>query len=400
MRRASRWFAPAWLLGLLLCCSALGHAQGKAEDVPLPDDPPVPSLSTPAPRATVAPVSQGSTSADDIPLPDDPAVPSSEAPATAHDHTGHQPKASSSENDIPLPTDPSVPSTAPQDAGNASAPDPAPVPVDNSGLPDFLKQALFAGIVVAALNSYLGLFVVARRLVFVGLALSEISSAGIALGVLLHLEHGREPLLFALGFMLLGVLLFSRRWAPRRVPIEAVIGGFYCLATALGILLIAKSAQGETHVLTLLQGDVLAVYPEETLEMAAVFVALGILHAVFAKEFLLVSLDRDTASTMGFKAPLWDFLLVLTIGIAVSLSIRSVGVLMATSLLILPAATALLLAPRWNRAALTAPVVGVLAVMVGLWLSYKADFPASAVTVAVLFAFFFPALLWHSLRRS
>jgi ABC-type Mn2+/Zn2+ transport system permease subunit len=59
-----------------------------------------------------------------------------------------------------------------------------------------------------------------------------------------------------------------------------------------------------------------------------------------------------------------------------------------------------LVAPSWNRAAVVAPLVGVVSVALGLWLSYVGDFPASAVTVAVLFALFFPALLWHSLRRS
>lgn len=302
--------------------------------------------------------------------------------------------------DLPL-DDPAVPTlptpASPAEAGHSHS-DSEPLASDVLASPNaFVWQALYAGLVVAALCSYLGLFVVARRMVFIGVALAELSSAGIALGLLV----GFAPLWGALGFMVLGVLLFSRRWAPRLLPPDAVIGVFYTIATALGILLIAKSAQGESHMLTLLRGDVLAVYPSETIEMAVVFAVIAGVHWLFGKEFLLVSLDRDMASTLGYKAASWDFLLFLTIGVAVSLSIRSVGVLLTTTMLIVPAATALMLAPRWNRAALVAPLLGIFAVMVGLWLSLVADFPASAVIVAVSFSLMAPVLFWNSfVRRS
>lgn len=302
--------------------------------------------------------------------------------------------------DLPLddPAVPTLPTPAPSVQAAHQHSDAEPLAADAVASPDsFLWQALYAGLVVAALCSYLGLFVVARRMVFIGVALAEISSAGIALGLLL----GFSPLWGALGFMVLGVLLFSRRWAPRLLPPDAVIGVFYTIATALGILLIAKSAQGESHMLTLLRGDVLAVYPAETIEMAIVFAVIAVIHLIFGKEFLLVSLDRDMASTLGYSAARWDFLLFLTIGVAVSLSIRSVGVLLTTTMLIVPAATALMVAPRWNRAALVAPLLGIFAVMVGLWLSLAGDFPASAVIVAVSFAMMAPVLFWNSfVRRS
>ncbi len=261
---------------------------------------------------------------------------------------------------------------------------------------DFMRQALYAGLLVGALCGYLGLFVVARRMVFISVALAEMSSAGIALGLLL----GFSPLWGALGFMVLGVALFSRRWTARRLPEDAPIGVFYVAAIALGILLIAKSAMGETHMLKLLQGDVLASDPRETLEMAAAFAVLALLHILFAKEFLLVSLDRDMAATLGFRAQAWDFLLFLTIGLAVSLAIRSTGVLMTTTLFIIPATTALLLAQRWKWAVIAAPCLAMAAVTLGLKLSLRYDFPASAVIVAVSFALLAPVYAWNGLARK
>jgi zinc/manganese transport system permease protein len=339
MNRASTWILKGWMIAsvlfLTLFLGGLGaqlcHAQG-IEDMPLVDPTPVLEI-TPAP------------------------------------HDGHGEHI----------TDEGAPI--------------APEAIENPN--SFIWQALFAGLVVAVLCSYLGIYVVSRKMVFIGVALAEISSAGIALGILM----GFAPLIGALAFMLLGVLLLSKRYAPRRLPPDAPVGVFYVLATACAILMIAKSAEGEGHMLTLLRGDILAVYPAETLQMLAVFVVIGIIHFLFGKEFLLVSLDRDTASTLGFSSSRWDFLLFLTIGIAVALSIRSVGVLMTSSMLILPAATALLLAPRWNRAAILAPILGVTAVCVGLWLSLVGDFPSSSVIVAVLFGMFAPVMIWNTFVR-
>jgi ABC-type Mn2+/Zn2+ transport system permease subunit len=262
---------------------------------------------------------------------------------------------------------------------------------------DFMRQALLAGVLVALMCSYLGLYVVLKRIVFVGVALSEMSSAGIALALLV----GFSPMLGAISFMLLGVLLFSMHWSPRRVPHESYIGVVYSVAAALGILMISKSAQGESHMLTLLQGDVLTVNPQETLQMLAVFAGVALIHLLFTKEFVLVSFDREAANTLGFRAARWDMLLFLTIGIVIAFSIRSVGVLMTSSMLILPAATALLITNRLRHAWIAAPVLGVLPVGLGLYLSYqpRIDLPASALIVALSFLLLLPALVYSVWKR-
>jgi ABC-type Mn2+/Zn2+ transport system permease subunit len=260
---------------------------------------------------------------------------------------------------------------------------------------NFIRHALFAGVLVALMCSYLGIYVVLKRIVFVGVALAELSSAGIAVGLWL----GFSPIIGAMLLVLLGVTMFAVRWSPRRVPSESVIGIVYSVAGALAILCIAKSAMGETHMLKLLQGDVLTVAPQETLEMLGIFAVVALIHALFGKEFLLVSFDRDAASTMGYSATRWDFLLYLTIGIVISFSIRATGVLMATTMLIIPAVSALLLAQRMRQVWLLALLFGVVPVFFGLHLSFLMDLPASAVIVALSFLFLLPVLAFSS-RRS
>jgi zinc transport system permease protein len=260
--------------------------------------------------------------------------------------------------------------------------------------PPFMYQALYAGLLVAIMCSFLGLYVVLKRIVFVGVALSELSSAGIAMALFM----GISPLLGSIVCTLLGVGLFSVRWSPRRVPHESSIGAVYCIAGALAVLLMAKDVHGESHMLKLMQGDVLTVDPHETLQMLIAFAVVATLHALFAKEFMFVSFDRDSATTLGFRATWWDFLLFLTLGIVISFSIRATGVLLTSTMLILPAVTALLLTKRWKIAVLLAPLLGVLPLVGGLYFSYIVDVPASAMVVALSFLLLLPALALYAFR--
>jgi len=260
---------------------------------------------------------------------------------------------------------------------------------------DFMREALYAGLIVALMCSYLGIYIVLRRMVFIGVALAEVSSAGIALA----LWVGFSAVLGALAFMLLGVVLASIHWSRRRVPHESYTGVLYALASALGILFVAKNPLGESHMLHLLHGDVLTVVPSETRIMGGVFIVVAILHILFGKEFLLVSFDRDAAATLGLRAGAWDLLLFLTLGIVIALSIHAVGALITTTLLIIPAATALLLVRRLRPAMLLAPILGAVAVALGLRLSLVQDLPPSALIVVVSCGLLMVALACYRIRR-
>ena len=174
----------------------------------------------------------------------------------------------------------------------------------------------------------------------------------------------------------------------------------YAISGAVAILLIAKNPSGETQMLKLMQGDVLTVATSETRQMALAYTLCAALHIVFHKEFVLVSFDRDAASTLSFDARRWDFLLFLTIGCAIAFAIRAVGVLLTSTLLVMPAATALLLCARLRSALIVAPLLAMLQVLVGLHLSFVLDVPASAITVALAFVLLLPASVWQFWRAK
>ncbi len=242
----------------------------------------------------------------------------------------------------------------------------------------FFQNALLSGVLVALLCSFLGVYVVLKRIVFVGIALAQLASAGVALALLLHLH----PLLFAFTFSLLGVAFFSQVPSQRRVPVEGVIGASYIFAASLGILFVAKNPVGEARSLNVLFGNILSVQTGELVILAVVVLLIAAIHFAFYKEFLFVSFDFETAQALGLNARFWNLLLYLTLGLAIAFAIRSMGVLLVFAFLVVPAMTARLLANRMGTTFLLATLFGGLSVPLGLYLAFRIDLPTGTTVAA------------------
>src|SRR5207248_6662982 len=141
---------------------------------------------------------------------------------------------------------------------------------------------------------YLGLHVVQRGIIFIDIAMAQMASLGICVGVLLGYEP-ESPMSYAmgLGVTLLGSAIFSVTGKrASQVPQEAVIGISYVVAAAAAILLLSRSAEGDEEINNMLVGNILLVTPREVWERFALFVGVGIFHFILRKNFLLVSFDR------------------------------------------------------------------------------------------------------------
>src|ERR1041384_4005512 len=180
---------------------------------------------------------------------------------------------------------------------------------------------------------YLGLHVVQRGIIFIDIAMAQMASLGICVGVLLGYES-ESPLSYAmgLGVTLLGAAIFSvSAKRSSRVPQEAVIGIAYVGAAAAAILLLSRSAHGNEEIRNMLVGDITVVSPAAVWKCFAVFVAVGVVHFVFRKNFLLVSFQRDEAYPRGWRFCLWDFFFYATFGIVGTIFVRVAGVLLVFS---------------------------------------------------------------------
>ncbi len=243
----------------------------------------------------------------------------------------------------------------------------------------FMRQALLASLLLAMMLAYLGIHVVRRRIVFVDLAIAQLSAVGVALGMLLD----KDPISFSLIFTLVGAGLLSLPAYERRIPQEAIMGIVYAVASAVAILAIAKMPHGEADILNLFFGNILAVTTNQILVLALTFGLVGLIHAIF-----FAQLAEQPAPSRGTTSHLkrfgWNLLFYLTLALVIAVAIRTAGVLLVFSSLVIPAVAALLFAERFLALTFLAVGIGLIANWTGLYASYKFDLPTGPSIVAAL----------------
>lgn len=196
----------------------------------------------------------------------------------------------------------------------------------------FFRYALISGVIIGGLCAYLGIYIILRRIVFIGLALSEIAALGVALGLFL----GWKTDVVSLISVLLGTIFFWKPYRSESYTNESLVGFVYAMASAVGVLLIVKNPAIESAGIDLIGGNILYTTTSDIWTLLVLSIIVFTLHIALAKEFLFVSFDRETASTVGLKTNLYEFLLYISIGVVIALSMRTGGIIFVFGSLIIP----------------------------------------------------------------
>ncbi|PJF37222.1 MAG: manganese ABC transporter permease [Candidatus Thermofonsia Clade 1 bacterium] len=259
----------------------------------------------------------------------------------------------------------------------------------------FMRHSLLAVVMVGTLCATIGVYVVLRRMAFIGDALAHTVLPGIVLayfnGLSLFLGAVVAGLLTALGI----------GWLSRRETLreDTAIGIMFTFMFALGILLMstARSFRDFTHILF---GNVLGVTPGDlTLIGVVSLIVLGTL-LLFHKEFELTSFDPIHAEVIGLRADRLRYALLILLALTVVTAIQAVGVVLTSAMLVTPAATASLLTNRLPRMMLIAVVVAISAGVIGLYFSYRYNVASGAAIVLACSVLFGLAWLGRTLRRA
>lgn len=247
------------------------------------------------------------------------------------------------------------------------------------------RYAWLAALLIALGGSVVGVYVVLRRVAFAGIATAQVAAAGVAGALLLDLPP--LPLAVATAFAFVSLFALSRE--PVRVSRDGLVGAAFAVASALATLFVARSGAELHQVEHVLYGTLLFTTQEQVVVLGAGTGLVLVLHAAFAREFLAVSCDPDSAAAFGFRTRIVNLLLFGTLGIVVALSIGTAGSLLGFAFLILPALTGLLLARRVAAVFAVAILAGVLTAILGILASLVFDLPtgpAVVVTGGVLLA--------------
>lgn len=258
----------------------------------------------------------------------------------------------------------------------------------------FLRYALITGLIMGGITPIIGSFVVIRRLSFIADTLSHFSLAGLSIGIflinVLNFVFIGDPIYLAMIFSVIGALIievlrgFYQNYKEISMPIVMSLG------TALSGLFISLGGLGNS-VFNYLFGSILTVGDDYLLVIITVTVITLLLLFFFYKEMVMISFDETYAKLLGIKVGRFQLVSTVILAIIVSLSIATVGVLLVSSLMIIPVAAAMKIGKSFKNTIFIAIFFSETSIISGLWLSYELNI-ASGPTI-VLFNILILALV-------
>jgi zinc transport system permease protein len=248
----------------------------------------------------------------------------------------------------------------------------------------FVQRAIITGVFVAILCSSLGLFLVLRRLSLIGDGLSHVAFGSIAVGIFL----GIYPLYVAIPLVVLGSIFILKLTKKAKIYGDAAIGIVSSVALSAGIILANVAGGFNVDLLSYLFGNILAVSKAEMLVSIGLSLLVVTMVYFYYYELLSVSFNEDLAHITGIKTERVTTLLIVLTAITVVLSVRIVGILLISSLLIFPSITALQISHSFRGTIFMSIFIAIVSLIVGILVSFIFDLPTGAVIVMANFVLF------------
>lgn len=256
----------------------------------------------------------------------------------------------------------------------------------------FQQRALIGGSLAAIALALVGTWVVIRGMTFLGDALVHGVIPGIALAVLADFNILLGAVLAAV-VMLVGINLVHRQTAFSE---DTGIGLLFVGMLGIGVILISRTASYAGSLTSILFGDALGVSTDDIVLLVVVVALTASVSVLMYRHFLVLAFNEQKAQLLGLHPRFAHVALLALITLAIMGSFQTVGTLLVLGLLIGPPATAALLVQRVPVMMLTAVLIGVLSVTIGLIISYHADTAGSATMAVVPIVLFFIVLSGRS----
>jgi zinc transport system permease protein len=241
----------------------------------------------------------------------------------------------------------------------------------------FMQRAIITGIAIAALCSIVGLFLVLRRHSLFGDALSHVAFGGIALGLFM----GIYPLWTAFIVSILSALGINKLRESTKLPGDASVAVLLSSGLALGVLFVSLSDGFNINLFGFLFGSILLVSSQDmSIILIIATLVIGSISYIFQK-LLYVTFDENQARVSGLNVNVINYLFIVMTCITVIASIRLVGVLLISSLIVIPNLTALILGRGFKQTIMISCCIAIFSVVFGIVLSYVANLAPSGTIV-------------------
>jgi manganese/iron transport system permease protein len=254
----------------------------------------------------------------------------------------------------------------------------------------FMQRGMLAAVLVGVLCAIVGCYVVLRSMAFLGDALAHAVLPGVAIAYLM----GANLLMGALAAAVVVALLISLFSRQGTIKEDTAIGIVFAAALALGVALISSVRTYAVDLTHIMFGNVLGVSPTDVWLIAGIGAAVLLTVLAFYRQFLVIAFDPVLAATQRLPVERLRMLLLLLIALTIVVSLQTVGVGLVAAMLVTPGATAYLLTRRLPTMMMVAALIGAVASISGLYLSYYINIASGAAVVLVATALFTAVFLF------
>lgn len=261
----------------------------------------------------------------------------------------------------------------------------------------FMQRALLAALFLGPLCALLGVFVTARRMAFFSDTISHGALTGVALGFWLGMPDPTAPLiLFSL--LIAGLIV----WLRERTDLvnDTIMALLLSGSVAIGMIILSLLRRRPGDIHRFLFGDILAIGPQEVWLAAGLFALVG--AGVFLKlnDLSLITVQEEMAHVCGVPVRRLNFLFVIVLTLTVAVTIRLLGIILVTSLIVIPPATARSLSGNLRQQILFSLAIGLIGALGGTALSYVLNVPCGPMIVVTCIALFIVSLAVRGLKRN
>jgi len=241
----------------------------------------------------------------------------------------------------------------------------------------FMMRALVSGIFVAVLLGWLGTFVVTRKMSLIGDGIAHASLAGIALALLLG--WAPIPVATILSMFIAAFIYFLEK--KTKISSDMAIALMFTTGMAVGIILLHFYQGYQPELVSYLFGNILTINTYDLWNIVVIGTIILFLLFIFYRKILFSTFDPVGAYLSGIKPWIYDLILYVSTAVAIVLSIKLIGIILVSALLVTPSAIAKLFSKSFKHFTVLAIVISIIIIFIGLMLSYSLDLPSGAVIV-------------------
>jgi len=250
----------------------------------------------------------------------------------------------------------------------------------------FMQTALVTGIAVAAICSFMGAYLVLRRYALFGDGISHVAFGGISIWLFL----GLYPLWTAFAVSILGGLGMQKLRQSTKISGDAAVAVTLVSGLAMGIMLISASGGFSVDLFSFLFGSILLVSDSDAIIILAVSAGVIVSLVWLRKPFLHLTFSEEQARISGLNVTLLNYLFVILAAVTVVTSMRLVGILLISALVVIPNIAAMMFGKGFKNTVLISIAMAISSTVAGIFLSYYLNLAPSGtivmITVGILLA--------------